>query len=93
VHLLHNSGVPHRGRNHDDLHRARQQQSEQIGELRGERRGEQKGEARLLLRLVGLKYGEVPDDARRRIEAADAETLLIWSDRILTAQHLDKVLR
>ena len=73
------------------------QQSEQIGEqrgeLRGERRGEQKGEARLLLRLVGLKYGEVPDDTRRRIEAADAETLLIWSDRILTAECIDDIFR
>ncbi|MCC5873651.1 MAG: hypothetical protein JJU22_14715 [Gammaproteobacteria bacterium] len=49
-------------------------------------------EARVLLRLLTLKYGELPDWARERIEAADSETLLVWLDRVLTADSLEAVL-
>ena len=41
-----------------------------------------------------LVFGKGFSDAvRQRIETADAETLLAWSERILTAQCLDEVLR
>jgi hypothetical protein len=33
----------------------------------------------------------VPEAARRRIEAADEETLLGWSERVLTATRLDDI--
>ena len=32
-----------------------------------------------------------PDDHRHRIESADSERLLEWSDRILTAETLDDI--
>ena len=35
---------------------------------------------------------ELPDAIQQRIEAADADTLLRWSERVLTAQTLDEVL-
>jgi hypothetical protein len=57
----------------------------------GLERGEQRGEVTMLLRLLHLKFGVVPDSIRSRIEAADPETLLAWSDRVLTAASLAEV--
>ena len=54
--------------------------------------GRQEGEALVLSRLLQLKFGEIPDDAKRRIAQADPDTLLAWSDRILTAQSVDEVI-
>ncbi|NEX17696.1 MAG: hypothetical protein C1943_13995 [Halochromatium sp.] len=53
--------------------------------------GERNGEAKLLLRQMERKFG--PPDARLRqqIQEADAETLLEWSDRILTAETPEAV--
>jgi hypothetical protein len=46
----------------------------------------------MLLRLIARKFGPPPETVRERITHADSETLLAWSDRILTAQTLDEVL-
>ena len=54
--------------------------------------GMQQGEATALLRLLLKRFGDVPLDARRQIEAADADTLLEWLDRVLTASSIDEVL-
>jgi hypothetical protein len=54
--------------------------------------GLQQGEAKIITRLLERRFGPLPEEARRRIENADAETLLEWSDRVLTAQSLDQVL-
>jgi len=51
------------------------------------------GEARVLLRQLTLKFGPVPEAVRMRIESADAETLLLWSERVLSADHIDEVCR
>ena len=59
---------------------------------RGRQEGRQEGEALVLSRLLQLKFGEIPDDAKRRIAQADPDTLLAWSDRILTAQSVDEVI-
>jgi hypothetical protein len=61
------------------------------GREQGIEQGERKGEAKLLLRLMERKFG--PTDARRRqqIQEADAETLLEWSERILTAETPEAV--
>lgn len=59
---------------------------------KGVQQGMQQGEARLLLRLLHKKFGTVPEETSRRIQAADAETLLQWSDRVLTASRIDDVL-
>lgn len=56
----------------------------------GMQQGVQKGEVTVLLRLMERKYGPAATHAhRRRIEQADAETLLEWSDRILTAETVE----
>jgi hypothetical protein len=59
---------------------------------RGIEQGVQRGEARMLLSLLRLRFGELPDAVQQRIESADADTLLLWSERVLTARTLTEVL-
>ena len=61
------------------------------GVERGERQGVRKGEATMLLSLLRLKFGDVPEPVRAKIDAADADTLLRWSERILTADDIGQV--
>jgi hypothetical protein len=58
----------------------------------GLQQGVRQGEAEMLLRLLGRRFGDVPDEVRQRVETADAETLLQWSERLLTARSLEDVL-
>jgi len=46
----------------------------------------------MLLRLIDRKLGPPSEPVRERIASAAPETLLRWSDRILTADSLDAVL-
>jgi len=57
----------------------------------GEAKGKTKGEATLLLKQLERKFHAVPESARKRIEAADAETLLVWGERVLDANSLEEV--
>jgi Holliday junction resolvase len=52
----------------------------------------QQGVAAVLLRQMERKFGILTPETRQRIVEADAETLLAWSDRILTAQTPEEVL-
>jgi predicted transposase/invertase (TIGR01784 family) len=54
--------------------------------------GRQQGEAAMLLRQIERKFGTPSDAVRERVLSADAETLLNWSERILTADSVDVVL-
>lgn len=56
------------------------------------RQGMQQGEAQLLIRQLTRKFGELPEVVRQRIESADADTLLEWSERVLSASSLEDVL-
>jgi predicted transposase YdaD len=58
---------------------------------RGERKGRQEGEARLLLRQLGEKFGAVDAGSVERVREADAERLLEWGARLITARHLHDV--
>jgi predicted transposase YdaD len=64
----------------------------QKGRKEGRKEGYKEGEVAMLLRLIARKFGPPPETVRERITHADSETLLAWSDRILTAQTLDEVL-
>ena len=46
----------------------------------------------MLLRLLHLKFGDVPESVRRKIKTADAQTLLAWSDRVLAATSIEQVI-
>ena len=63
----------------------------QQGKQEGRQEGRREGEARILIRLLKRKFGEVPETVERRIKSADADTLLEWSDRVLTARSLEDV--
>lgn len=47
----------------------------------------------VLLRQIALKFGPAEDAVHRQICDADPNTLLRWSERILTAESLDELLR
>ena len=53
--------------------------------------GRREGEAEVLLRLLRSRFGSLPDDVTARLNTADAETLLRWSERVLSASTLDAV--
>ena len=62
------------------------------GRKQGIEQGLQQGEAAVLLSLLEEKFGsEVVQAYRERVEQADADTLLEWSKRILTAEDPEAV--
>ena len=61
------------------------------GRREGEAEGRREGEAEVLLRQLRLRFGPLPEDVTARLNAADAETLLRWSERVLSASTLDAV--
>ncbi len=58
----------------------------------GRQEGLQEGEAAVLLRLIEQKFGPPSAATQQRIVTADADTLLRWSERILSADSLDALL-
>jgi len=56
------------------------------------RQGVQEGEALLLIRFLEKRFGPVSDGQRKRILAADSQTIEAWADQVLTASSLDSVL-
>jgi len=68
-----------------------EEEGRQKGRQEGERKGERKGSARLLLHLLQMKFGELDEQTLSRVNSADAEQLLIWSERILDADSLEEV--
>ena len=61
------------------------------GRVEGREEGIGQGEARVLLRQLTLKFGPVSESVRSRVESADAETLLRWSEQVLSADRLEDV--
>ena len=45
----------------------------------------------MLLKLLGRKFGELPDWAVQRVRAADDTDLDRWTERFLNAASLDDV--
>ena len=62
----------------------------QEGRQEGWQEGRQGGVADTLLRQVTAKFGPPPPATRHRLESADTDTLLRWSERILSATSLDE---
>lgn len=58
-----------------------------------ERYGIKKGEANMLLRQLLRKFKIVPDAYCQKIEQADADTLLVWGDRVLDCNSLDDIFK
>jgi len=51
----------------------------------------QEGEAALLLGLLEHKFGRVDSKTRKQVQSADADRLLDWGKRVLTAERLEDV--
>ena len=62
------------------------------GRQQGWQTGRQEGVANVLLRQIERKFGPPSESVRQRIACADPETLLSWSERILTADTVEAVL-
>ncbi|HTV20991.1 MAG TPA: DUF4351 domain-containing protein [Polyangiaceae bacterium] len=61
------------------------------GRAEGKVQGKIEGKAELILRLVRLKFGEVPEAVRGRVVSAASEELDGWAERIITASTLDEL--
>jgi hypothetical protein len=61
------------------------------GRKKGKQEGLREGEAEVVLRLLERKLGPLPAWAKERVRSADAERLLVWAERILTAGSLNDV--
>ncbi|MFB1488283.1 MULTISPECIES: DUF4351 domain-containing protein [unclassified Thiocapsa] len=53
--------------------------------------GHQEGQATMLLSLLAVKFGPLGEADRRRVLDADAQTLMEWSTRLLSARTLEEV--
>ncbi|WP_437827408.1 DUF4351 domain-containing protein [Sorangium sp. So ce1153] len=54
--------------------------------------GRQEGERTILLRQLRARFGELPEAAVVRIEAAETASLEQWAERVLSAKTLADVL-
>ena len=61
-------------------------------EEKGRLKGKLEGQRSMLLELLGVRFGELPEGAVSKIQAADAQHLKAWSLRLLTAPTLADVL-
>jgi predicted transposase/invertase (TIGR01784 family) len=59
----------------------------------GRQEGRQEGEARMVLRLLRLRFGPLDPAVEERVRFADTDRLLEWGERILTAGSLQEVFR
>ncbi len=62
------------------------------GRSEGREEGRAEGQAGIVLRLLELHFGDVPDVVRERIRGASAAELETWAEAVLVAASLDEVL-
>jgi hypothetical protein len=53
--------------------------------------GRQQAASSIVLRQLQRKFGVLPQEVLSRVEQADPDTLIEWSDRIITADRIDDV--
>jgi hypothetical protein len=58
----------------------------------GRNEGLQKGQRRMLLKQLGIRFGELPEAAVARVNGADVAQLELWAERVLRASSLADVL-
>ena len=62
------------------------------GRAEGIEEGRAEGQAGIVLRLLELRFGVLPDAVRDRVRDASAPELEAWAERVLTAASIDEVL-
>jgi flagellar biosynthesis/type III secretory pathway protein FliH len=63
------------------------------GRQEGHQEGRQEGEARMVLRQLRFKFGPLEPEIEDRVRSADADRLLEWGERVLTAETLQDIFR
>jgi hypothetical protein len=71
---------------HEALAKARRESWQE-----GRQEGRREAEAQMLLLQLRLKFGPPAPETEERVRSADADRLLEWGDRILTAERLADV--
>ena len=67
-------------------------QGKQEGRAEGEQEGARKEAMAMLTRQLEQRFGPLPEEAARKLNAADVATLERWSLRLLDADNLEQVL-
>ena len=62
------------------------------GRKEGRREGERRGRRAQLLKLLRLRFGELPPAVVARIDAAEVPELDAWTERFVSASRLEDVL-
>jgi predicted transposase YdaD len=83
--------LPYLQRIREEGREAGREEGREAGREEGRLEGRREGEAEMLLRLLRLRFGTVPTEVTTRVTTADPETLLRWSDRVLSASTLEAV--
>lgn len=68
------------------------EQGMQKGLQQGLRVGEQQGRRDMLLRLLRVRFGELPEATVARVNAAEMTQLDLWAERVITAASLAELL-
>jgi flagellar biosynthesis/type III secretory pathway protein FliH len=61
------------------------------GLKKGLKQGLEKGRRELFLRQLEVKFGQIDDRTRARVDTARSKSLLRWAERVLTAERLADV--
>lgn len=69
------------------------QEGRQEGHQEGRQEGRQEGEARIVLRQLRFKFGPLESEIEDRVRSADADRLLEWGERVLTAKSLQDIFK
>jgi len=77
----------------DRWNRQIREEGRQEGLQEGLQEGRQEGEAKVVLRQLRLKFGPLPPEIEEQVCSEDADRLLEWSERVLTAERLQDVFR
>ena len=70
---------------------AAREEAEQEGRTAGIQEGRTAGTSEVLLRLLTVKFGPQPANVAERLAGASQEELLRWSERLLSAETLERV--
>ena len=68
------------------------QEGRREGLQEGLEQGHRQAEIELLTRVIERKFGVVPGWAHARLQSASSEQLLLWVDRVLTAESVEALL-
>jgi hypothetical protein len=76
----------------DQLRAEGERKGRREGRVEGRVEGRTEGRRELLLRQLRARFGDLPDTALARVQAADAPELDLWAERVLSAASLAEVL-